>query len=140
MLLYLFSFNKQLELVIFDQETGEEYKRERVDPGDELVIEWEHSVEKTTWQEKLLIESNATFMLTETRFRSFGAGVPNGKNGSVTFEDGYVVMSELEERKQRYLWIHSQKAKFTIIKNEKNFLLPDEIPHHHKVEMIIEKG
>ncbi len=136
----LLPFNQQLELVIRDQETGVDYVRERVDPGDELVVQWEHSVEKTIWKEKLRIESNQSLILVETRFRSFGAGVPNAKDGNITFEDGYVVMKDLEEVKESYLWIHSQKAKFTILKNEKNFLLPGDIPHHHKVEMMIEKG
>lgn len=78
-------------------------------------------------------------MLTETRFQSFGAGVPNNK-GKVSFKDGFVVMEDLNEKKDAYYWIHSQLAELTVYKNGKKLLLPGDVPHHHKVEMFIEKG
>ncbi|VEF49252.1 putative transport protein [Bacillus freudenreichii] len=127
-------------MVLRDQEDGTEYIREKVDPGDEIIVHWRHSVERTIWEEKLKVEKDQTFTLTETRFQSFGAGVPNEKEGNVSIKDGYVVMDDLNETKPAYYWFHSQLAELTVYKNGKELLLPDDIPHHHKVEMIIEKG
>lgn len=141
-LLFVFLYDKHrtLELVLKDQEDGTEYIRKEVNPGDEIVIHWRHSVERTIWEEKLKIEKDRTFSLTETRFQSFGAGVPNDKGGKVSIKDGFVVMEDLNEKKSAYYWIHSQLAELTVYRNGTKLLLPDDIPHHHKVEMIIEKG
>ena len=136
----LFAMKKPLQLVICDKDTAAECVRETVYPGDEIVIHWRHSVEKTIWEEKLLIEKNKTFTLIETKFQSFGAGVPNEKEGSVKVEDGFVIMGDLHETKPAYYWIHSQIAELTVLLNGKKLLLPEAIPHHHKVEMTIEKG
>lgn len=132
--------NQSLKLVIRDDETGVEYINDDVKPGDEIVIHWRHSVEKTIWEEKLEIGNDRSFTLTETRFQSFGAGVPNDKGGNISIKDGYVVMDDLHEKKTAYHWIHSQLAELTVLKNGKELLLTDGIPHHHKVEMTIEKG
>lgn len=121
-----------------DQENGTEYLREKIKPGDEVIVHWRHSVEKTIWEEKLRVEKDKTFTLTETRFQSFGAGVPNEKEGKVSIKDGFVVMEDLNEKKPAYYWFHSQLAELTVYKNEKEILLPDGIPHHHKVEMTID--
>ncbi|GIN22399.1 MAG TPA: DUF1850 domain-containing protein [Bacillus bacterium] len=137
---FMYYKHQSLELVLCDQEDGTEYIREEVNPDDEIIVHWRHSVERTIWEEKLKIEKDGTFTLTETRFQSFGAGVPNEKGGKVSIKDGYVVMEDLNETKPAYYWIHSQLAELTVYKNGKELLLPDDIPHHHKVEMIIEKG
>lgn len=137
----LFNQDKQIELVIYDQDTGDEYIRTEVERGDEFVVQWEHSVEKELWQEKLKINEDGDIVLIETRFRSFGAGVPSSKDeGNVYFENGFLVMTDLQEVKNYYQWIHSHKAKFMIFKNDEPFLLTTDIPHHHKAEMIVKKG
>ncbi|HLR72019.1 MAG TPA: DUF1850 domain-containing protein [Pseudogracilibacillus sp.] len=137
---YLFSTNNDLVIIIQDQETGVEYVKSKIIPEDVLTIQWEHSVEKTIWQEKLQIDQEGSIILTETRFRSFGAGVPFKKDGYTTIEDGFVVMKGLEEEKEEYQWIHSQKAQFKIFINGETLLHPTDIPHHHKAEIIIKKG
>ena len=132
--------NEQLTLIISDQETGEEYKRTTIHAEDEFTVQWVHSVEKTLWQETLTVNKEGEIVLTETRFRSFGAGVPNEKNGSVYFDDGFLVMTDLEEVKDDYQWIHSHHTEFTILKNDEPFLRTNDIPHHHKAEIIVKKG
>lgn len=132
--------NEQLTLIISDQETGEEYKRTTIHAEDAFTVQWVHSVEKTLWQETLTVNKEGEIVLTETRFRSFGAGVPNEKNGSVYFEGGFLVMMDLAEVKDDYQWIHSHHAAFTILKNGEPFLRTNDIPHHHKAEIIVKKG
>lgn len=126
------------ELVVFDQETQEEYLRTEVQIGDILELSWRHSVELTLWIDYIEV-IDEKLKLIETRFESFGAGVSPTTNGEIRFEDGYVVMSELEEIHESYKWIHSQHQKFTLSKDGNNILHHDDIPHHQKVEMVIEK-
>lgn len=140
-LLFFMRTEEQMTLIIYDQETGEEYKKTSVKLDDEFTVQWEHSVEKEMWQEKLKINKNGEIVLIETRFRSFGSGVPNAKEeGNVYFEDGFLVMTNLQEVKDYYQWIHSQRANFSILKNDEQFLLTSDIPHHHKAEIVIKKG
>lgn len=140
LLFILFWPKEQMVLIISDQETGEEYKRTTIHAEDEFTVQWVHSVEKTLWQETLTVNKEGEIVLTETRFRSFGAGVPNEKNGSVYFEGGFLVMTDLAEVKNDYQWIHSHHTEFTILKNDEPFLRTNDIPHHHKAEIIVKKG
>ena len=131
----------KMELIIYDQDTGDEYARTEVKDGDQFTVQWVHSVEQETWQEILEINKQGEIVLIETRFRSFGSGVPSSKeDGNVYFEDGFLVMTDLYEVKQYYQWIHSHNAKFMILKNDEHFLHTTHIPHHHKAEMIIKEG
>ncbi len=130
--------NKEKELVIYDQETKEEYARTDLNPNDFFTVEWIHSVEQTEWKEKLEINDEDKIILTETRFKSFGSGVPNEKAGKIMVKDGYVIMTDLYEEKEFYQWIHSHNANFKIKKNNNVFLQTKDIPHHHKAEIIIE--
>src|SRR5690625_1592825 len=141
LLLFFLSWpEEQMVLIISDQETGKEYKRTAIHADDKFTVQWVHSIEKTHWQETLTVNEDGEIVLTETRFRSFGAGVPNEKNGSVYFEGGFLVMTDLKEVKDDYQWIHSHDAAFTILKNGEPFLRTNDIPHHHKEEIIVKKG
>lgn len=127
-------------IVIKDQETNIEYMNNVIGSDDILTFEWIHSVEKTYWQEKIQITDDGKIMLIETSFESYGSGVPFQKEGKVKVKNGYITISNLKEIKEVYRWIHSQKANFTIYKNDEILLNPDDIPHHHKVELIVKKG
>lgn len=133
----IFLFQEK-DLVIYDQDTKVEYVRTPLNPDDVFTVEWVHSVEKTLWQEKFKINDEEEIILVETRFESFGSGVPNQKAGKIAIKDGYVIMSELNEVKEFYQWIHSHNAKFNIKKNGDKFLQTKDVPHHHKAEIIIE--
>ncbi|WP_081833891.1 DUF1850 domain-containing protein [Geomicrobium sp. JCM 19055] len=56
--------------------------------------------------------------LNKTRFQSFGAGVSPYGRGTTSIEDGYIVLSELNESFDSYQWFHSHDATFTWYVNE----------------------
>lgn len=126
------------DLVVFNQETKEEYLRTAVDLGERLQLRWTHSVELTTWQETIEI-ADGKFKIIESRFKNFGAGVSPTTEGKIRIEDGFVILYDLNQVEESYRWIHSQKQEFTLAKEGEDILLAHEIPHHQKVEMIIEK-
>ncbi|MFP1678264.1 DUF1850 domain-containing protein [Alloalcanivorax sp. C16-2] len=64
--------------------------------GASFVLRWTHSVEKEDWQERFQVQPDGTLMLVETRFKTFGAGVPDRVGTETRLEDGWVVMSGIE--------------------------------------------
>lgn len=139
--LVILSINKwsQYELIIKDQETNEEYLKIEVDVGDRLELTWIHSVELTPWSEVLEVVDGRQLKLVETRFQSFGAGVPYETEGNVLVQDGYTIMTDLHQMFTSYRWIHSHQAQFTLTRNGENIFLPKDLPHHHRIEMLIGK-
>ncbi|MDQ0338233.1 hypothetical protein J2S00_001017 [Caldalkalibacillus uzonensis] len=128
----------QYDLVIHNEKNGTVYVQQAVSEGDMLELSWIHSVEKTPWHEILQVESGH-FVLVETRFQSFGAGVPHTKEGTVKVEDDYVIMTELSEVIPVYRWIHSHHVQFGLELNGEPLLQTGDIPHHQPVEMRLKK-
>ncbi|QHT47727.1 DUF1850 domain-containing protein [Bacillus sp. SB49] len=59
--------------------------------GTELSIRWTHSVENEDWEETFLMEQDK-IRLINTRFKTFGAGVPNDIGTETYVKDGWVYM------------------------------------------------
>lgn len=135
----IFNIWGDYDLVIRDQETNKEYIRLKVQVGDQLELAWIHSVELTPWIEVLEIVEDEQLMLIETRFQSYGAGVPYETEGNFLVRDGYTIMTDLDQLFTSYRWVHSHNAQFTLTKNGKYVFLADELPHHQRMEMFIEK-
>lgn len=135
----IFNIWGDYDLVIRDQETNKEYIRLKVQVGDQLELAWIHSVELTPWIEVLEIVEDEHLMLIETRFQSYGAGVPYETEGNFLVRDGYTIMTDIDQLFTSYRWVHSHNAQFTLTKNGKYVFLADELPHHQRMEMFIEK-
>ena len=61
-----------------------------------FVLRWTHSVEKEDWQERFQVQPDGGLMLVETRFKTFGAGVPARVGTETRLENGWVVMSGIQ--------------------------------------------
>lgn len=64
--------------------------------GTSFVLRWTHSVEKEDWEERFQIQPDGGLMLVETRFKTFGAGVPARVGRQTRLENGWVVMSGIK--------------------------------------------
>lgn len=62
----------------------------------QFKMRWIHSVELTPWEEIFEI-SNGKIYLIETRFQSFGAGVPDVAGNHTEVDDGYVTYSGIHQ-------------------------------------------
>ncbi|MGG1630205.1 DUF1850 domain-containing protein [Rossellomorea sp. NRS-1567] len=62
----------------------------------EFSIRWTHSVEKEDWEEFFHIKDN-TINLTSTRFKTFGAGVPDNAGEDTYIKDGWVYMTNIHQ-------------------------------------------
>ena len=66
-----------------------------LETGDVFHIAWRHSVERETWIETFKNIHHALW-LTQTRFKTFGAGVPAHAGRRTRVVDGWVVMSGID--------------------------------------------
>ena len=62
----------------------------------EVSIRWTHSVEKEDWEEFFHIQDHS-IMLTSTRFKTFGAGVPDHAGEETFIKDGWVYMTDIHQ-------------------------------------------
>ncbi|MCH2558384.1 MAG: DUF1850 domain-containing protein [Alcanivorax sp.] len=60
--------------------------------GTRFVLRWTHSVEREDWEERFRIEPDGGVTLVATRFKTFGAGVPDQVGTDTRLENGWVVM------------------------------------------------
>ncbi|MCA1061402.1 DUF1850 domain-containing protein [Rossellomorea aquimaris] len=62
----------------------------------DVSIRWTHSVEKEDWEEFFHIQDQ-TILLTSTRFKTFGAGVPDHVGDDTYIKDGWVYMMGIHQ-------------------------------------------
>lgn len=100
----------------------------------QFKMRWIHSVELTPWEEIFEI-SDGKIYLTETRFQSFGAGVPDAAGNHTETADGYVTYSGINQEMPILNYGISPIAKHELIlgrearESYKLYeLLPDDTP------------
>jgi hypothetical protein len=70
---------------------------EPVDNKDSFSIQWRHSVEKELWEEFFTIKVDQIY-IEETRFKTFGAGVPSHAGSDSYIKDGWVYMVGIDRK------------------------------------------
>lgn len=65
--------------------------------GTRFALRWRHSVEREDWIETFVLHQGAV-RVVESRFKTFGAGVPDGAGVRSRLEGGWVVMEDLDRR------------------------------------------
>ncbi len=129
----------QLTLIVQSQEDETVYNKvKHLKGGDTFTIKWIHSVEKTPWRETYQLTDEGELLLIETAFQSFGAGVPHQK-GTMTVEDGEVVIRDINEQLSVFRWIHSQKVNFELEINDITVFDAEDLPHHERMKIFVEK-
>lgn len=83
-----------LDWLAVRDETGLRYAF-AVAHGTRFSLAWRHSVEQENWIETFAIRDGA-IVLVATRFKTFGAGVPDDAGRRTTLEHGWVVMDGIE--------------------------------------------
>ena len=131
--------SEDMTLFVQSQEDQTVYNEvPHVKAGDTFTIKWIHSVEKTPWREVYQLTGEGELLLIETAFQSFGAGVPHQK-GTMTVEDGEVVIRDINETFTVFQWIHSQNVGFELEMNGKKIFDAEDLPHHERMQIFIEK-
>ncbi|WP_160112505.1 DUF1850 domain-containing protein [Salicibibacter kimchii] len=105
-----------------------------------MDVSWTHSVEHTPWVETLRISEDGDLIMVETQFQSYGAGAPENTSGTVSIEDGFIVISGINEVYETYNWFHSHHADFTITVGDETTIEPTDLPDQTAIEMKVERS
>jgi hypothetical protein len=127
-------FDGSALLVLTSQESGEIIAQQEIAGGEVVTFNWIHSFELIPWHEEYTIEPDGSFVLHTISVAGFGAGIPANK-GVTDVIDGMVVMHSIEERFDRFSWIHSQTALTSITVDDRIFIHGSDVEHHLPVEL-----
>jgi hypothetical protein len=129
-------FGDSFVLILREQGESQPLITRAVNAHDRLIFHWIHSFELIPWTEEYTVEADGTFVLHTITVAGFGAGIPANKG--VTFiEDGMVVMRSIEERFDRFTWLHSQTALTSITIEGSIFINGADVAHHMPVELLV---
>lgn len=105
--------------------------------GESFSVKWTHSVEKEEWEETFIVQ-NSSMTLVATRFKTFGAGVPNDIGNHTFIQDGWVHMTGIHReignelmlranhQTHHKLYIKEQHYEFVASESSEQFLLTVE--------------
>lgn len=107
---------------------------------DTFTVGWVHSVELTPWRETYRLSGLSQMELSETSFRSFGAGVPadfpDRKAVRVTVQNGWITVSGLEERRDTVLYLITRDD-YTLTVGNARWKLSEVLPLGTSLELSV---
>jgi hypothetical protein len=109
-------------------ETGSYYLKE-----NEFTLRWIHSIEKEEWLEHYVRNGDA-LVLTETYFKTFGAGTPYESKATVT-KDGFITMQMDMELDMLDLTI-SERVETTVLSGSQEIPLYEYFGQYEHVTVI----
>jgi hypothetical protein len=105
-------------LELTNKRTGQVILRWIVSTDDQVVYRYIHSVEKTPVEAQFSIEGDQFMRLTETRFPSYGAGLPNAV-GEKTHTSGWITLSSSQKMESFSTYFSSINHPSIVIHNRK---------------------
>lgn len=132
----LFTINTNV-LVVKCVETNELIFINKVKPSDEFSMKWMHSVELQPWEEIFRIDKDYNIILDRTRFKQFGAGVPNYAGNKTEIKDGYIIFSGINKKINKLPYGISDFAKHTFFFKDKKIKLYEKINDANSVNIYI---
>lgn len=73
--------------------------------NNEFSLQWMHSVELEQWRETFKVTDNGNIKLIESRFKAWGAGVPENEGEVFYIDKDWFVMKEFDNRSVEQLTI-----------------------------------
>ena len=110
-----------------------------INENDEFLVKWIHSVELTPWEEIFKISKNKEIILDRTRFKQFGAGVPDKANGKIIYKNGYIIYDNINRKISLIPYGISKLAKHTFIIKNKTIKLYKLVNDGDRINIYIEK-
>ncbi len=123
------TFSKTEALIVRDISENRIIFTNKISPGNEFKVRWMHSVELQPWEEIFRIGEEYDIVLDRTRFKSFGAGVPDSAGKKTEIKNGYVVFSGIDKKivnlrygvsdfsKHRFYFKNKELKLYEIVKN-----------------------
>ncbi|MBB6453522.1 hypothetical protein HNQ94_001971 [Salirhabdus euzebyi] len=110
---------------------GKEYSLDFLQKNETFSIRWVHSVEKEEWEEFFYVNDDEIF-IQSTRFKTFGAGVPNNVGEDSYIKDGWVYMVDINRSIGEVFVVRTGKeTKHRFILGEKEVELDEQEAAFH---------
>lgn len=128
MLLFIFLIPQKMILIDAEEE------KDLYLPDERFEIHWIHSIEKEEWFEVYEVDGD-TLVLTESHFKTFGAGVPSRSDEPAEItEDGFVKYTINDEYPDIYLNV-SDNVETKIVQEDEEILLYELYEPYTAVEI-----
>lgn len=98
--LFIMMFQTTLVLVIKNESNNEILFAERVQPGYQFATLIRHSVQRTPVYEYYRVEGDGKLLVTGTVLQDLGWGMPSDLAHTIKFENGFMVMEEIDRSLQ----------------------------------------
>jgi hypothetical protein len=131
-----FTIQKKQTLTIRHQITGEVYVTVFTHEGETLQFKWIHSFEHIPWNEYYTIGKDNRLFLDKFEVAGFGAGIPENE-GTVSIENGMVVMKDLDSVFDDIHWINSQTALVSIALDNQILTRGSSLPQSEPIILTI---
>lgn len=122
-------------LIVENMYTSQVYVVDRFSPSDQFTVEWIHSVELTPWAEVFSVTNTEDILLLKTRFKAFGAGVPDIEATQVYNENGFVVYDGIHQLIAELTYGISPVSRHTLTVKGKVYPLYDMLPEDTGVRL-----
>lgn len=99
-------------------------------------LDWQHSVEKTRWQEQYQMQADQ-LLLTETTLVSFGAGTPD-REKVIQQQDGKVRIS-LQRPMKEINWVISRRMQGIIVLPDQQWEIYRDFPDYSVVHISVKQ-
>ena len=139
-LLFLSSFFIKIDtLILLNVNTNEIISIFKVSPEDTFSMQWIHSVELEPWTELFSVDEELSIILTATKFKAFGAGVPHIIGNKTIAEDGFITFSEINKTMPSIIYGISTTSKHTFTFNNSTLKLYQHVASDTPVKIFAEK-
>ena len=125
--LVILAFLPMHVLTIEAMYSNEVYLIEPFNEDDTFIMKWIHSVELEPWEEWFAIDKEG-IVLQKTRFKAFGAGVPDSAGKEIYMEDDYIVFDQIDTKMPSLTYGISPLAQHTLIIKNKEYPLYKSLP------------
>lgn len=112
-------------LVLSNQ--GHIYLMRTLQANEVFAVRWIHSVELEPWEEHFIIR-DGQITLYKTRFKAFGAGVPDSAGKKTYMEEDYIVFDEINQVMKNLIYGISKQAEHILFIDDKAYLLYEFVP------------
>ncbi len=111
----------------------------KIEPEDEFIVKWIHSVELTPWEEIFRIDDSYEIILDRTRFKQFGAGVPDEAGNKTEIIDGYVIFSGINQKIDMIPYGISSFAEHTFVFENTEYKLYEMVDDGDRINFYTDK-
>ncbi|RMX22894.1 DUF1850 domain-containing protein [Auritidibacter ignavus] len=128
---------QQRQIVCRHQQHHDVYATLPAIDGTTISLSWAHSIELTPWTDIFTV-TPAGLVLTQTRFSSYGAGMPAGDQGDLRYEGNQVVIDNIDRPFDAIRWIHSHRAQYRVlIDHDPQRIDAKQLPDHQRLEIVL---